>query len=73
MCYYSTPHVRLPLVYNAPNTSPDDWSNMDSYSLLERLCNIPGIPGFEDDVRAAITEIVKPFARRRWTVSSIAL
>jgi endoglucanase len=35
---------------------------MDSYTLLERLCNIPGIPGFEDEVRAAIEEIVKPFA-----------
>lgn len=35
---------------------------MDSYPLLERLCNIPGIPGFEDEVRAAIGELVKPFA-----------
>ena len=35
---------------------------MDSYALLERLCNIPGISGFEDDVRAAIREIVEPFA-----------
>jgi len=35
---------------------------MDSYALLERLCNIPGIPGFEDDVRAAIAECVKPYA-----------
>src|ERR1700694_3513394 len=35
---------------------------MDSYALLERLCNIPGIPGFEDDVRTAIAEIVKPYA-----------
>ena len=35
---------------------------MDSYALLERLCNIPGIPGFEDDVRAAIAESVKPYA-----------
>jgi len=34
---------------------------MDSFALLERLCNIPGIPGFEDDVRAALAEIVKPY------------
>ena len=34
---------------------------MDSYTLLETLCNIPGIPGFEDDVRTAIAGIVKPF------------
>ena len=35
---------------------------MESYTLLERLCNIPGIPGFEDDVRAIIAELVKPYA-----------
>src|SRR5205823_3876160 len=35
---------------------------MDSYTLLERLCNIPGIHGFEAEVREAIAEIVKPFA-----------
>jgi putative aminopeptidase FrvX len=35
---------------------------VDSYALLERLCNIPGIHGFEDEVREAITEVVKPLA-----------
>ncbi|MBI1802376.1 MAG: hypothetical protein HYR71_12190, partial [Chloroflexi bacterium] len=35
---------------------------LDSYALLERLCNTPGIPGFEDEVREVIAEIVKPFA-----------
>ena len=34
---------------------------MDSYALLEKLCNIPGIPGFEDEVREAIADIVKPY------------
>ncbi len=33
---------------------------MDSYALLEKLCNVPGIPGFEDEVRETIIEIVKP-------------
>ena len=34
---------------------------MDSYGLLERLCNLPGVTGFEGPVREAIAEIVSPF------------
>jgi hypothetical protein len=30
-------------------------------SLLERLCNLPGVTGFEGPVREAIAEIVTPF------------
>ncbi|HJX16458.1 MAG TPA: hypothetical protein VJ386_12040 [Candidatus Deferrimicrobiaceae bacterium] len=33
----------------------------DSHDLLERLCNLPGVAGFEGPVREAIAEIVKPF------------
>jgi tetrahedral aminopeptidase len=33
---------------------------MDSYALLERLCDIPGVSGFEGPVREAIAEIVEP-------------
>ena len=33
--------------------------DVDSYALLERLCNIAGISGFEDDVRASIETLVK--------------
>ncbi|MBI5879463.1 MAG: M42 family metallopeptidase [Chloroflexi bacterium] len=33
---------------------------MDSYALLEKLCNVPGIPGFEDEVRETIIELVTP-------------
>jgi putative aminopeptidase FrvX len=25
---------------------------MDSFALLEKLCNLPGVPGFEEPVRA---------------------
>ena len=32
----------------------------DSYDLLERLCNLPGVAGFEGPVREAIAEIVTP-------------
>lgn len=32
-----------------------------SYDLLERLCNLPGVTGFEGPVREAIAEIVAPF------------
>lgn len=34
---------------------------MDSYSLLETLCNLPGVAGFEEPVRDAIAEIIKPY------------
>ena len=34
---------------------------MDSYTLLERLCNSPGVSGFEAPVREAIAELVEPF------------
>jgi len=34
---------------------------IDSYDLLERLCNLPGVTGFEGPVREAIAEIVAPF------------
>ncbi len=33
----------------------------DSYDLLERLCNLPGVTGFEGPVREAIAGIVPPF------------
>ncbi|MBI5877262.1 MAG: M42 family metallopeptidase [Chloroflexi bacterium] len=33
---------------------------MDSYTLLEKLCNIPGAPGFEDQVRESIAALVTP-------------
>ena len=33
---------------------------MDSFALLEQLCNVPGIPGFEDEVRETIIELVTP-------------
>jgi len=33
---------------------------LESYALLEKLCNLPGIPGFEDEVREAIIELVTP-------------
>ncbi len=33
---------------------------MDSYTLLEQLCNIPGVSGFEDDVREQILALVTP-------------
>jgi putative aminopeptidase FrvX len=33
---------------------------MDSYALLERLCDIPGVSGFEGPVREAIAGIVEP-------------
>jgi putative aminopeptidase FrvX len=33
---------------------------LESYSLLERLCNLPGVSGFEDPVREAIAETVGP-------------
>jgi putative aminopeptidase FrvX len=29
-----------------------------SYDLLERLCNLPGVAGFEGPIREAIAEIV---------------
>jgi len=34
---------------------------MDSYALLERLCNAPGVSGFETPVREVIAEVVAPF------------
>ncbi len=34
---------------------------MDSFALLEKLCNIPGVTGFEAPVRDSIAELVKPF------------
>ena len=34
---------------------------MDSYSLLEKLSNAPGVAGFEGPVRETIAEIVRPF------------
>jgi hypothetical protein len=34
---------------------------MDSYALLERLCNSPGVSGFEAPVREAIAELIEPF------------
>ena len=34
---------------------------MDSYALLEKLCNIPGVTGFESSVREAIAGMVAPF------------
>jgi tetrahedral aminopeptidase len=36
--------------------------HVDTYSLLETLCNIPGVPGFEDQVREAIASLVAPLA-----------
>ncbi|HJX16138.1 MAG TPA: hypothetical protein VJ386_10420 [Candidatus Deferrimicrobiaceae bacterium] len=33
----------------------------DSHDLLERLCDLPGVAGFEGLVREAIAGIVKPF------------
>ena len=33
---------------------------MDSYTVLERLCNSPGVSGFEAPVREAIAELVGP-------------
>ena len=33
---------------------------MDSYAILEKLCNIPGAIGFEDQVRETIAELVRP-------------
>jgi tetrahedral aminopeptidase len=34
---------------------------MDSYALLEKLSNAPGVAGFEEPVREAIAETVRPF------------
>lgn len=34
---------------------------MDSYALLERLSNLPGVTGFEGPVREAIAGLVTPF------------
>ena len=33
----------------------------DSFDLLERLCDLPGVAGFEGPVREAISGIVEPF------------
>ena len=33
----------------------------DSFDLLEQLCNLPGVTGFEGPVREAIADIVKSF------------
>lgn len=34
---------------------------MDSFTLLEKLCNLPGVPGFEEPVREVIADIVRPW------------
>jgi tetrahedral aminopeptidase len=34
---------------------------MDSFALLEKLCNLPGVSGFEDPVREAIADVVRPW------------
>ncbi|MEZ4599747.1 MAG: M20/M25/M40 family metallo-hydrolase [Syntrophotaleaceae bacterium] len=33
---------------------------MNSYELLEKLCNLPGVTGFEEAVRETIAKIVEP-------------
>ncbi len=45
--------------YNASHLSQTE-PHVESYALLERLCNIAGVSGFEDDVRETIGGLVKP-------------
>src|SRR5262245_2956986 len=34
---------------------------MESFALLEKLSNTPGVSGFESPVREAIAELIEPF------------
>jgi endoglucanase len=34
---------------------------MDSFALLEKLCNLPGVPGFEEPVREVIGDLIRPW------------
>ncbi len=40
---------------------------MDSFTLLERLSNLPGVSGFESPVREAIAELIEPFVDEMYT------